>query len=163
MPEKKRASAPYSSSASHANRSADAETCPTASVMSSGLGCIEGQEVRLVQGPLLHKWRCLHTSGGRQENTGPQKAKEATHIKVVVTTHLDGELFADPRSHLWPLRAIEPAAFLDLAHDPLAFALLGQDPAETGVVGRTPDNEGPEKDVARNGARPKEEESDLGD
>jgi hypothetical protein len=90
-----------------------------------------------------------------------EKEREWTHIKVVIASHLDGELLADPRPHLRPSLAIEPAAFLDLAHDPLALALLGQDPAETSVVRCAPEDERPEKEVAGEGARPKEEEGNL--
>jgi hypothetical protein len=92
----------------------------------------------------------------------PRARAGGTHIKVVVAPHLDGELFADPRAHLRPALAIEPAAHLDLAHDPLALALLGQDPAEPGVVSRPPEDKGPEKEMAGEGARPEEEEDELG-
>ena len=63
-----------------------------------------------------------------------------THIKVIVEPYLDGELFANPRLHLKPFRAIEAAAVADLAHSRFAFALLGEDPTGIGVVSRTPED-----------------------
>ncbi len=172
MPENKRASVPYSSSASGANRSERLVRVRQHIGVSGRLGCTRGPykhrvqrppgcHLRLTKGLLVPpRWRLPGCPSRVHRQPVAHEATQrgvGTHIKVVVAPHLDGELFANPGPHLRPLRVVEPAAFVDLANNPLAPALLGEDPAKTGVVGRTPENERDEKEAAGQGARPEEE------